>query len=47
MDFQKLMVHQKSFDLAMRISEISKRFPIEEVYSLTDQAKTFIKIDYC
>ena len=39
MDFQKLMAYQKSFDLAMRIFEISKRFPKEEVYSLTDQIR--------
>lgn len=39
MDFQKLLAYQKSFDLAMQIFEISKKFPKEEVYSLTDQIR--------
>ena len=37
MDFKKLLAYQKSFDLAMSIFEISKTFPKEETYSLTDQ----------
>ena len=37
MDFKKLIAYQKSFDLAMSIFEVSKSFPKEETYSLTDQ----------
>ncbi len=32
-------VYKLSFDLAMKIFEISKRFPKEETYSLTDQVR--------
>jgi len=39
MDFKKLLAYQKSFDLAMSIFEISKSFPKEERYSLTDQIR--------
>ncbi|MEM5565236.1 four helix bundle protein [Psychroserpens sp. AS72] len=39
MDFKKLLAYQKSFDLAMQIFEISKSFPKEETYSLTDQIR--------
>ncbi|MDD7886481.1 four helix bundle protein [Flavivirga sp. 57AJ16] len=39
MDFKKLLVYQKSFELAMFIFEISKSFPKEETYSLTDQIR--------
>ena len=39
MDFKKLIAYQKSFDLAMSIFEISKSFPKEETYSLTDQIR--------
>ncbi len=39
MSFRDLTVYQKSFDLAMQIFEISKNFPKEEKYSLTDQIK--------
>lgn len=39
MDFQKLLAYQKSYDLAMQIFELSKQFPKEEVYSLTDQIR--------
>jgi len=34
-----LEVHKRSFDSAMEIFELSKRFPKEEVYSLTDQIR--------
>lgn len=34
-----LEVFQCAFDLAMRIFEISRRFPREETYSLTDQIR--------
>ncbi|WP_262481078.1 four helix bundle protein [Algoriphagus faecimaris] len=33
------MAFQKAFKLAMRIFEISKTFPKEEIYSLTDQIR--------
>jgi four helix bundle protein len=34
-----LEVYQKAFDAAMRIFELSKSFPKEETYSLTDQIR--------
>ena len=34
-----LIVYQKSFQLAMEIFEKSKKFPIDEKYSLTDQMR--------
>ena len=34
-----LEVYQKAFDAAMRIFELSKAFPKEETYSLTDQIR--------
>jgi four helix bundle protein len=34
-----LEVYQMSVEAAMRIFEISKRFPKEEIYSLTDQIR--------
>ena len=36
-----LIAFQKSFDLAMQIFIVSKEFPIEEKYSLTDQIRRF------
>ncbi len=36
---RELEVYTLSFDLAMKIFEISKRFPKEETYSLTDQIR--------
>ena len=39
MDYKDLIAYQKSFKLAMEIFELSKRFPIEEKYSLTDQIR--------
>lgn len=39
MSFQKLLAYQKSFDLAMKVFDISKSFPKEETYSLTDQIR--------
>ena len=39
MRFQDLLAYKKSFSLAMRIFEISKSFPKEETYSLTDQIR--------
>ena len=37
--FKDLTVYKKAFDLAMQIFEISKSFPKEEKYSLTDQIR--------
>jgi four helix bundle protein len=34
-----LQVYQKAFEAAMRIFELSKSFPKEETYSLTDQMR--------
>lgn len=39
MDFKDLIVYKKAFSLAMEIFEISKKFPREETYSLTDQIR--------
>ena len=37
--FKDLIVYQKAYKLAMEIFEISKNFPKEEKYSLTDQMR--------
>lgn len=39
MKFQDLLAYQKSMDLAMEIFLLSKTFPKEETYSLTDQIR--------
>jgi len=39
MTFQDLLAYQKSFALAMKIFRVSKSFPKEETYSLTDQIR--------
>lgn len=39
MSFTDLLAFKKSFALAMKIFEISKSFPKEEKYSLTDQIR--------
>jgi len=39
MRFQDLLAYKKSFALAMKIFEVSKSFPKEEKYSLTDQIR--------
>jgi len=36
---EDLIIYQKAFDAAMTIFEVSKQFPIEERYSLTDQIR--------
>lgn len=36
---RELEVYQASFDTAMQIFEITKNFPKEEIYSLTDQIR--------
>ncbi len=36
---EDLEVYQNAFEAAMKIFELSKRFPIEEKYSLTDQIR--------
>lgn len=36
---QDLEVHQRTYATAMRIFDLSKTFPIEEKYSLTDQMR--------
>ncbi len=38
-DFKDLLVYKKVFELVMEIFEISRRFPKEEKYSLTDQIR--------
>lgn len=39
MTYKDLLADKKSFSLAMRIFEITKSFPKEETYSLTDQIR--------
>ena|SRR5450759_4272071 len=39
--FKELIVYQKAYKLAMEIFEISRDFPKEEKYSLTDQIRRF------
>ncbi len=39
MDFKELIAYKKAFKLAMEIYKISKQFPKEEKYSLTDQIR--------
>lgn len=39
MDFKELLAYKKAFDLSMEIFNISKVFPKEETYSLTDQIR--------
>jgi four helix bundle protein len=36
---EDLVIYQKAFDVAMTIFELSKQFPVEERYSLTDQIR--------
>jgi hypothetical protein len=36
---QDLLVYRKAFDAAMSIFELSRSFPKEETYSLTDQIR--------
>jgi len=38
-DFRELRVYQMAFESAMRIFELSKEWPVEEKYSLTDQIR--------
>ena len=38
-NFKDLLAYKKGFELAMDVYEISKRFPKEEKYSLTDQIR--------
>ena len=37
--FKDLIVYQKAYKLAMEVFEMSKSFPKEELYSLTDQMR--------
>lgn len=39
MRFKKLLAYQKAFSLALDIHQVSKSFPDEEKYSLTDQVR--------
>lgn len=36
---EDLEVYKKAFDAAMQLFELSKKFPVEERYSLTDQIR--------
>jgi four helix bundle protein len=37
--YKELRVYQAAMDAAMRIFELSKRFPAEEKYSMVDQMR--------
>lgn len=37
--FKDLLAYQKAFEIAMEIFEVTKSFPKEETYSLTDQVR--------
>lgn len=39
MDFKELLAFQKSFQLAIDVFQVSKSFPNEEKFSLTDQIR--------
>nr|WP_299070529.1 four helix bundle protein [uncultured Allomuricauda sp.] len=39
MSFEKLLAYQKGFEVAMHIFNLSKSFPKEEKFSLTDQIR--------
>ena len=43
MSFTQLLAFKKYFSLAMKIFEISKKFPKEEKYSLTDQIRRSLR----
>jgi four helix bundle protein len=43
MRFQDLLAYKKGFDLAMKILNVSKSFPKEETYSLTDQVRRSLR----
>ena len=43
----ELEVYKKAFDAAMSIFELTKKFPKEETYSLTDQIRAVFSIDLC
>ena len=43
MRFQDLLVYKKSFELAMSIYQLSKKFPSDEKYSLTDQIRRSLR----
>jgi four helix bundle protein len=38
-NFKDLTVYKKAFELAMNIFEVTKKFPKEDNYSLTDQIR--------
>jgi len=38
-DYRELRVYQLAFETALRVFEMSKRFPSDERYSLTDQIR--------
>ena len=38
-DYRELRVYQRAFKTALRVFEISKKFPPDERYSLTDQIR--------
>ncbi|WP_240339602.1 four helix bundle protein [Flavobacterium arcticum] len=39
MDFRELIGYKKAFEISMEVFHISKSFPVEEKYSLTDQIR--------
>ncbi len=41
-EHRELEIYKKAFDAAMEIFHLSKKFPVEERYSLTDQIRRFL-----
>jgi len=37
--FRDLIVYKKTFELQQKVFELTKKFPKEELYSLTDQIR--------
>ncbi|WP_349267244.1 four helix bundle protein [Flavivirga aquatica] len=44
MDFKQLVAYKKAFDLSMIIFNLSKSFPKQETYSLTDQIRRSLRL---
>jgi four helix bundle protein len=44
---QDLEIYKMAFDTAMQIFELSKKFPVEERYSLTDQIRRSSRSAVC
>jgi hypothetical protein len=45
--FKELRVYQLAFEVQQEIFAVSKLFPMDERYALTDQIRKIIKVDRC